>query len=64
MGEAFEKIMKGLEEVKAFKEGKIDLKKTILVIEPKYLWDGSCGIQKGSLEASLLKQKFTRKGLI
>ncbi len=39
MGEAFEKIMKGLEDVKAFKEGKLDLKKTTVVIEPVPQWE-------------------------
>ncbi len=39
MGEAFNKIMRGLEEVKAYKEGKIELKTTKVVIEPVPKWE-------------------------
>ena len=39
MSEAFNKIMKGLEEVKANKEGKILLKTTKVVVEPVPKWE-------------------------
>ncbi|NNM55094.1 MAG: helix-turn-helix domain-containing protein [Spirochaetales bacterium] len=39
MSEAFEKIMKGLEEIKAYKEGKVELKTTKVVIEPVPKWE-------------------------
>ncbi|MEI8093574.1 MAG: hypothetical protein WCG80_05135 [Spirochaetales bacterium] len=39
MSDAFDKIMRGLEEVKAYKEGKIDLKTTKIVLEPVPKWE-------------------------
>lgn len=39
MSEAFNKIMRGLEEVKAYKEGKIELKTTKVIVEPVPKWE-------------------------
>jgi len=39
VSEAFNKIMRGLEEVKAHKEGKIQLKTTKVLVEPVLKWE-------------------------
>jgi len=41
VGEAYNKIMRGLEAIKAYKEGKVQLKITKVVVEPVPKWEAT-----------------------